>query len=329
MSTKLISVKPLGNYETSQRPRTIKMITSDNLATITAADYINANDVQNLGGLFGTDVWEVIYSYDIATDSGTLGYFTTTISAGIVTLNIWENPGNVLLPVTNGNFANFNGITGQIEDAGYSPTDAAKTKVVMANAATVVDHLMVSTDTAGTSGNKTGTAINDGNLQAGRSGVAGALVSFPSTATTGSLALTAVANSGNYAGVISNAALGQDTTFSIPDPAAATANFLLRPSALVNNNLVKASGTAGLIVDAGARIISNTTGTYAGGGTSNTFAAVGLTASAKGSAVIRTSTNSVSITKALPGTDTLEITFSADPGAGTTVDYIYTTAAQA
>lgn len=329
MSTKLISVKPLGNYETSQRPRNIKMITSDNLATITAADYINANDVQNLGGLFGTDVWEVIYSYDISTDSGTLGYFTTTISAGIVTLNIWENPGNVLLPVVDGNFANFNGTSGQIEDAGYSPSDAAKTKVVMANAATVVDHLMVSTDTAGTSGNKTGTAINDGNLQAGRSGVAGALVSFPSAATTGSLSLTAVANSGDYAGVISNAALGQATTWTLADAASATSKILQSAGALVSGNLVKASGTAGLMVDAGARIISNTTAVWGGGGTSNAFAATGLTSAAVGSAVIRTSTNAVSIVSALPGADTLTVTFSADPGANTTVDYIYTTAAQA
>jgi len=95
----------------------------------------------------------------------------------------------------------------------------------------------------------------------------------------------------------------------------------------VVNNFAKFADVHGTVSDAGARIISGTTGTYAGGGTSNTFSVTGLSSSCVGSAVIRASTNSVSITKALPGTNTLAITFSADPGANTTVDYIYTTAA--
>lgn len=92
------------------------------------------------------------------------------------------------------------------------------------------------------------------------------------------------------------------------------------------NNLAKFSDVNGSIADAGARIIAGTTAVYGGGGTSNTFTVAGLTIGAKGAPVIRASTNSVSITKALPGTNTLAITFSADPGASTTVDYIYSTA---
>lgn len=193
---------------------------------------------------------------------------------------------------------------------------------------TIANHIATFTDTVGTLGEDAATAINGGNIQAGLSGTAGYFASFPSTASTGSLRLVAASNSGNTVTQITNASFAQASVLTIPDPGA-TANFCLRPSALVNNNLVKASGVAGLLVDAGARIISNTTGSYGGGGTSNTFTATGLTSGAKGSAVIRTSTNSVSITKAVPGTDTLAITFSADPGASTTVDYIYTTASQA
>lgn len=203
------------------------------------------------------------------------------------------------------------------------PNDASVTLPVTAN------HIAVFTDTAGTLGDDVATAINGGNIQAGLSGTAGTLASFPATPSKGSLKITAVANTGDTLTTISNVAMGQASVISIPDPAAATANFVVAPSALVNNNLVKASGTAGLIVDAGARIIANTTAAYGGGGTTNSFAATGLTVSAKGCAVIRASTNSVSITKALPGTNTLDITFSADPGAATTVDYIYVTAAQA
>lgn len=96
--------------------------------------------------------------------------------------------------------------------------------------------------------------------------------------------------------------------------------------ATVLNNFAKFADTAGTVEDAGGRIIANTTAAYGGGGTSNAFTATGLTATCHGTAVIRASTNSVSINKALPGTNTLTITFSADPGAGTTVDYIYATA---
>ena len=64
-----------------------------------------------------------------------------------------------------------------------------------------------------------------------------------------------------------------------------------------------------------------TTAAYAGGGTSNAFTATGLAATDIVTATILASTNSVSITKAVPTTNTLTITFSADPGAGTTVQW--------
>lgn len=204
------------------RPRRVKIKTTDSFATITTAGYLN--NFQQLGYSFYPDDF-----FDISYGNNVSQTFTTSISAGIYTLE--PSAGDVVLPVVSGNFTVFTGTGGALDDAGYSPSNAAKTKVVMANAATVA------------------------------------------------------------------------------------------------NNLATFADITGTVKDAGARIISNTTAAYAGGGTSNVFVATGLTVAAKGTAVIRASTNSVSITKALPGTDTLTITFSADPGASTTVDYIYTTAA--
>lgn len=63
------------------------------------------------------------------------------------------------------------------------------------------------------------------------------------------------------------------------------------------------------------------TAAYAGGGTSNAFTATGLAATDIVVASIKVSTNSVSITKAVPTANTLTITFSADPGAATTVQW--------
>lgn len=72
-------------------------------------------------------------------------------------------------------------------------------------------------------------------LNVGASGTTGTLKVFPTTASKGNITITAVANSGNTATTITNAAMGQASVISMPDPGAATANFLLDAGA--NNNL--------------------------------------------------------------------------------------------
>ena len=186
----------------------------DNLATITTAGYLNQVSLES-NPLSSTDILQVLYSFNQQTQVGTYGVFTVSISAtGVITLVAAVSPGDVLLPVVANHIAQFNGTTGQIYD-GSAP------------------------------------AVHGGNIQAGLSGTAGTLASFPATASKGSLLLVGVANTGNTNTTISNAAMGQASVISIPDPAAATANFAVAPAALVNNNLVKASGTAGLVADAG------------------------------------------------------------------------------
>lgn len=157
--------------------------------------------------------------------------------------------------------------------------------------------------------------------------------SFNPTISGSNITLVPTPDNGGFTG---SAVVGHFATFSTTEgqinddgylPSDATKTVVaMVDGATVINNLATFNDITGTVQDAGARIIANTTAAYAGGGTSNTFVATGLTVGAKGSAVIRASTNSVSITKALPGTNTLAITFSADPGASTTVDYIYSTA---
>lgn len=199
-------------------PRKISYITTDSYAQITTPGYFDMKS-----GILPTDFVFCCYG----TNNSSFEIFVPSISSGVMTLNPWIAQGNVTLPVTSGDFACFSGTTGLIADLGYLPSNAAKTTVVMANAATVANHIMVSTDTAGTSGNKTGTAINDGNLQAGRDTVAGTLISFPATTATGSLIIAGISNSGAFNTTVSNAAMGQSSVITIPDPGATTANFLL------------------------------------------------------------------------------------------------------
>ncbi len=121
---------------------------------------------------------------------------------------------------------------------------------------TIANHLIVATDTTGTLANLTGTAVNNGSLQAGLSGTAGTLISYPSAATKGSLILAAVANTGNTNTTISNVAMGQASVVSIPDPANALGRLLIGATAtpFVSGNFPQNSGTGGLMVDSGIAV---------------------------------------------------------------------------
>lgn len=132
-------------------PQMKRMVTTDSLATITAAGYLNSVDLQS-NPIASSDVLDVLYSYNQQTNSGTFGIFTVSITNGVITLVIWGNPGDVVLPVVSGDFANFSGTLGQIADLGFSPTDATKTKVVMLNAAPTINHVAIFTNANGTIG---------------------------------------------------------------------------------------------------------------------------------------------------------------------------------
>ncbi len=61
---------------------------------------------------------------------------------------------------------------------------------------------------------------------------------------------------------------------------------------------------------------------WSGGGTFHTFAAVGIIPSCIVVGNIRSSDNAVAIAQIIPGTDTLDIVFTADPGTGTIINWI-------
>lgn len=91
--------------------------------------------------------------------------------------------------------------------------------------------------------------IVPGNIQAGLSGTAGTLGSFPAAATSGELLVAAVTNSaGNFNTTISNAAsVGQSQVISIPDSGATTANAIISKSAGTQHIT-----TGSLAIDAGS-----------------------------------------------------------------------------
>lgn len=261
----------------SVNPRIVHIVCNDILSVITATGYLNGVSKQGYNFL-PTDFVVVAYGTTSPT-TPTIGIFRVSIVGSNISLVADISEGNVSLPVTTNHIATFTNTTGVIGD------DAA-------------------------------TAINGGNLQAGLSGTAGTLASFPATAAKGSLKVIAVANTGDTITAISNVAMGQASVISIPDPVAATANFVVAPAALVSGNVVKASGTAGLLVDAGFAVHAGTTAAYAGGGTSNVFVTTNMTAASQVVVTLKSCTNIVGYT-AVAGTNTLTVTFSSDPGANT------------
>lgn len=139
--------------------------------------------------------------YAAGTSAAANAFFDVTITAGVVTLGVAES--NVTLP-------------------------------------TIANHIATYTNTSGGLSEDPATAISGGNIQAGLSGTAGTVASFPGTASKGSFVFKAVANTGNTLTTLSNAAMGQASVISIPDPGAATANVLLdtgTAAAISVNNL--------------------------------------------------------------------------------------------
>lgn len=70
------------------------MITSDNLATITAPGYLNNTNKIDATPLSNTDVVLAIYSYNPQTTMGTFGIFTVSLnSSNGITLTQWTDAG--------------------------------------------------------------------------------------------------------------------------------------------------------------------------------------------------------------------------------------------
>lgn len=123
---------------------------------------------------------------------------------------------------------------------------------------TIANHIATYTNTSGTLSEDPAIAISSGSIQAGLSGAAGTLISYPSTASKGSFVIAGVANTGNTNTTLSNVAMGQASVVSIPDPANAVGHLLIGATAtpFVSGNFPQNSGTAGLMVDSGIPVSS-------------------------------------------------------------------------
>jgi hypothetical protein len=111
---------------------------------------------------------------------------------------------------------------------------------------TIANHIATFTNTIGTISENAATAINGGNIQAGLSGTAGALISFPATAARGSLQVVGANSAGDTVTTITNASQAAARTYTIPD-GGASSSFLLTNSGgtqtIATGNLALTVGT--------------------------------------------------------------------------------------
>ena len=211
-------------------PQIVNMAVTDTQATIAATGWLAlAATIASITlANNGEWVWQpgdLVLVYSEADDSDSLYQVNLTTNS----FELYSTAGNgaVTLPVVSGNFTVFDGTAGALEDLGYLPSDATKTRVVMAGSATQVGYIAHFVDTTGTVDDTAGNVINAGNIQAGLSGTAGTLISYPTTAANGSLIISALNAGGAFNTTIRNSIMGQSSVISIPDPGAATAKFIL------------------------------------------------------------------------------------------------------
>ena len=314
----IVSINTLTPGLVGVNPRTLQLLTTDNLATITAAGYLNKQG-QVLQGFafYPTDIINVCYNYVAATGANDFGIFRPVIAAnGTITLDAWENPGNVLLPVVDGHFATFNGTSGQIEDAGYLPSDDSLTNVVMQDSASVIGNIPRYKDVEGT--------IEDGGYVASDATLTN-VVMQDSASVIGNIPrykdVNGTLEDGGY--------LASDDTLTnvvMQDSASVIANL---PQYVDVNGTIEDSGVAVADVQLNTNIIAARTADIGGGGAGPISVAVaGLTANSIVTGSIQASTNAVEIQKMTATATGFDVLFSADPGAACTVNYVAFIAAQ-
>lgn len=236
---------------TSQPATPLFINTNDTVATVTTTGYLNASKA-----LFGNQFINGQMAQVFTTDSGA-DWYKVSISGDNISLVASE--GSVTPPITNGDFAVFNGTSGGLKDAGYHPSDPTLTRVVMSVAGPLVNRIAKFMDTQGTigpNGSATGgVAINPGDIQAGLkdfqsfSPVAGGFISSPPGLNKGSFKFQAGNNADGIVVTVINESHAQNTSHFIPDPGVANAKFILDNNASTQHIL-----TGSLEVDTGSLI---------------------------------------------------------------------------
>lgn len=237
----ILNIQPIQIGLVGVRPGLWCLTTNNTVGEVLATGYLTK--VYSEGYSFKDgDLAAVITAATPSSADVSSGWYQINNNAGVWSLTTGTGPGNVVLP-------------------------------------TIANHLAVYTNVTGGLGEDAATAINGGNIQAGVSGTAGTLTSFPGTAAKGSLIVQAVANTGNTTVTLQNALHGQASTYTIPD------------SGLTNANVIVSGKTGGQTITVGG--LQATTGSFIAGSSGNAGTYTSFPGASNQGSLIFSATNNV------------------------------------
>lgn len=296
----------------------VRITTTDALATVSAANYI-LNQVANIDLVnSGPFTW---LPSDMTLVYGSDGWLFATISSDFKSLTPFAfSKTFVGSPAVVGDFAVFATTTGNLEDLGYLPSNASKTRVVMANAATVPGDIAVFSDVNGTVEDSGITAASVAALLAGGGGVASSSVRSETYPSTGATATT----------VISDAAISASSVV--------IARFISSANVVTVQTVLPGSGTATVTTDTapGASVIEYISftpsaalleagvvvgkGSYGGGSATFVISDANITAGMVVTTNFESQVTPSKVYTALAGAGTITFVCSANPGV-CVIDY--------
>jgi hypothetical protein len=280
----LLNLVRISVGEVGIKPGTLKMLTTDDLATITTAGYLNGigNQLTSLD-IAPSDIIECMYGYNATTDSGTFTLLAVSISNGVITLA--AGAGSEPLPSAQifvgnaSNIAQARAMTGDISITNTGVTAIVAGVIVNAdiNAAAAIAYSKLAT-------------MATGSILAGNAGVP-----------------TATALSGD-------ATIGATGVLTIANDAITTAKIL-------NANVTLAKLASGIAPSHVIKFANQVT--TVGGAAAEAFTVTGAVAATDRAfvQVVDNGTNNVTVLQAVVTNDTLTVTFSADPGNDAIINY--------
>lgn len=158
-------------------PRRVKIITTDDLATVTTSGYLNQTH-NNGYPMLSTDIVDMDYLYNTLTRSGTYAAFTVTVNGGNVTLTPTTGSGDDILPGTIGNVAVYSA-SQTLSDGGAPPiitsslgtqtisvatTSATPTITGLSGSVTKTGSIMTAGSLIGLSGEVSASTTNGGEI---------------------------------------------------------------------------------------------------------------------------------------------------------------------
>ena len=109
----------------------------------------------------------------------------------------------------------------------YLPREVTYANLISGGGGALTGNSVAITTAQGDLDTSTALLYTAGVLTVGFTAIPGSVVILPTTAANGSLRFIATNNASNFQSTLTNAAVGQATTYTLPDPGAATANIIL------------------------------------------------------------------------------------------------------